>query len=186
VARNLLVCNDGGTELLTTIGAADDSMVLTSMGRKRADSLVAGVQAEVTLPGVDSDGDVLVKSYFGGAQWNQVQVAFETGPTGVSNEDLDLRVDVQGAGPAWEVSVQFATDGSGNSITPTASEVETLLNSDPAVATILEASLPGSGASDVVAVALTPLTGGISSGSWVKFEGKPPVCCQIHRVEVSP
>ena len=184
MGRLFPVCNEAGTQMLCSVSAQDDSMMLTSMGPKRADTLVPTVQAEETFPGVDGDGDLLVKSYFGGTPGNQIQVALATGPTGAGNENLDLRVDVQGTVPAWEVSVLFATDGAGASVTPTAAEVETLLNTDPAVAMIVEASTPGSGASDVVASALTPLAGGTDTGDWLKFDGGKPCCLRIHRAEV--
>ena len=159
--------------------------MLTSIGRKRADSLVASVPAQHTFPGADADGDVLVKAFFGGEPSDQLQVAFATGPTGAGNENLLLRVDVQGSAPAWEVTVLFATDGGGASVTPTATDVAALLNTDPAVATVVEAVLPGTGVSNVAATALTALAGGTDTGSWLKFEGSPSVCRQIHRVEVS-
>ena len=186
MARTIYICDASGASMICTISAQDDSQMLTSMGtRKRADALVSTVPAEHTFPGGDGDGDVLVKSFFGGEPGNQIQVALATGPTGAGNESLPLRVDVQGSPPAWEVTVLFATDGAGASITPTATAVADLLNTDPAVATIVEATLPGTGASSVVAAALTALTGGANTGSWLKFDGRPPVCRQIHRVEAN-
>ena len=185
MSRTLYICNHALTEHICTIAAADDSMMLTSMGRQRADSLVACVPAEVTLPGVDANGDVLVQAFYGGSPGDQIQVAFATGPTGAGNENLALRIDVQGTSPAWEVTVLFATDGAGASVTPIATDVASLLNTDPAVDVIVEATLPGTGASAVAAVALTALAGGVDSGNWIKFVGKPPVCRQIHRVEVT-
>jgi len=185
MGRTLYVCNNPLTESICIINAQDGSMMLTSMGRRRADSLVPTIPAECTFHGIDEDGDVLVKAFFGGKVGNAIQVMFTSGPTGAGNEDLPLRVDVQGSAPAWEVAVLFATDGGGASVAPTAADVAALLNTDPAVATVVEATLPGTGASNAVAAALTALTGGADTGSWLKFEGSPSVCRQIHRVEVS-
>jgi len=183
MGRQLYICNSAGSAMVCTIGAEDGSMLETSVGRKRADALVPTAQAEVTLPGVDVNGDVLVKSFFGGDPANQIQVAFATGPTGAGNESLALRIDLQGSAPVWEVNVLFATDGGGASVTPSATDVANLLNTDPAVASVVEATLPGTGASDVVASALTALAGGTDTGDWLRFDSKVSVCRQIHRIE---
>jgi len=184
MGRVFHICSEAGDALLCTIAGADDSPILTNMGPKPASTLNGSTKASFTFPGVDSDGDVEVFAFFGGAPGNQHQVSIGPGPTGVGNEDLPLRLEVSGSAPAWEVAVLYATDGSGASVTPTGLEVASLLGSDPAVENMLEASLPGSGASDVVSAALTPLAGGEDDGDWIKFEGTVPVCRQINRAGV--
>jgi len=184
MGRKFHICNQEGSALLCTISGEDSSQMLTSMGRKVATSLVGSTPAEITLPGVDGDGDVKVKAFFGGLPGDQIQVEFATGPTGGGEENHSLRVSVAGSAPAWQVSVLFATDGAGDSVTPTATDVANLLNTDPAVASIIEAELPGSGASDVVAAALTSLAGGADDGSWIRFPGHSPTCRQVNRAEV--
>lgn len=181
MSRVFHVCNHEGNQLLCTVTGDDASLINTNMGPKRADLLAQSTPAEFTFPGVDGDGDVLVKAFFGGLPGNQIQVELAAGPTGAGNENLALRIGLAGSAPAWEVSVLFATNGAGSSITPSATDVANLLNTDPEVAMIVEATLPGSGASDVVAAALTSLASGADDGDWIKFEGHAPTCRQINR-----
>jgi hypothetical protein len=185
MGRVFHVCSEAGDVLLCTVAGEDTSPIETSMGPQAASTLVGSTPSEFTFPGVDADGDVKVLAFFGGLPGDQHQVSIGEGPTGGGNENLPLRLELTGSAPAWEVAVLYATDGAGDSVTPTGTEVANLLNTDPAVETVVEAELPGSGASDVVAAALTPLAGGIDDGDWLKFSGHAPTCRRINRAKVS-
>lgn len=185
VGRIFYVCNDALTQHICKLSTQNDSMLKTSLGSKRADTLVGTTPAAHLFSGVDVNGDLIIQSFFGGEAGNQLQVSLDTGPTGVGNESLPLRLTTQGSPPVCVITVLFATDIDGVSITPTASAVANLLNTDPAVDLIVEGILPGTGNSNVVGASLTNLSGGLNTGDWLKFDGHIPVCRQIHRVEVS-
>lgn len=175
--RHLYICDPTGS-VLTAISCADDSVSLkSSVGSIQVSAINPSTPAQRTIAGVDGDGDITIKARYGGLHGNDLNYEQVTGPTGAGNEDLLLRVDVSGN----DVSVKFATDGSGASVTPTAAEVAALLNGDTTLP--VEAELPGSGASAVNAAAMDDLLGGLDDGDWLKFDGKNPHCCRVNRAE---
>ena len=177
--RQFYFCDSQGN-LRFTIAVADDaSELLTAMGKKAASAFTASAQAELTASGVDVDGDVTIKARYGGTWGNNKSYEQVTGPTGGGNEDLSLRVDVDGD----TVSVKFATDGSGNSVTPTAQQVHDLINADDSLPIVAE--LPGDGTSAVATSAATALSGGTDNGTCYKITAPTPQCIRVAGLEVT-
>ena len=177
MARKFTLCSSEGA-LLSTVSAADDSMMLTNMGRKRADSLTGSTPASVSLG--SGDGEVAYAAKYGGLISNEARIEHVAGDTGPGHESRALGVGVND----MEVSVVFATDGSGNSIVPTSQQVADLVNADPDASEVLVATAGGTGLGQVATQGITPLTGGLDDGDHLKFEGNPPVCCRINLAEV--
>jgi hypothetical protein len=143
---------------------------------KRADTFVGSTKASLaTISGADANGDIDIEACCGGTHGNSITYEQVTGPTGAGNEDLALRMDVSGQ----DVSVKFATDGSGNSVTPTAAQVAALVSG------MLKATAGGTGASTVGTQVQTTLTGGLDDGDIHVFDGKVPVLRTVASVEVT-
>lgn len=169
---------DANGALLCVVGAADDSMLLTNVLRKRADSLASCAAASLVTG--SGDGEVTYTSKYGGIRWNGCTVEHTAGPTGPGNESRPLGVTVT----ELVVTVAFGTDSGGNSIIPIANQVADLINNDPEASDILVAAAGGAGTSQVAALGATPLAGGLDNGDYLKFEGIPPMVCRINLVEI--
>ena len=180
MTTTLYVCHPDGSTCLKTV-APDAALLDTALGKIRADTLQGGGKASVTLPGADADGDVLYTARHGGTQGNDIMVAHQTGPTGAGNENLPLRTSLVGR----QLTILFATDGAGASITPTATQVETMVNADPDGSSQVVAAAQGTGASLVTTASLTPLTGGADTGHFIKFNTKPPSVARVNTVEIA-
>ena len=175
--RKLYICNPDGV-VLTMMSCGDDSVFLkSSVGEIQVSAITPSTPAQRVIAGSDANGDVTVKARYGGAHGNNLNYEQVTGPVGAGNENLPLRVDVSGD----DVSVKFATDGAGASITPTANDLATLINNDDALP--VEIELGGTGASAVSAAAMDDLAGGLDDGDWLKFGGAKPHCCRVNRAE---
>ena len=189
MGRKLWVRTDDGTTLKAVLFAYQDTLIeMPDDSLVAASTLSACTPASHLFSGVDPDGDVVVTAFYGGAPENALQVALATGPIGAGNEDLLLRVDAQGEMPSQQVTVLFATDGVGASITPTAVDVAALLNTDPLASQIVTATAGGTGLADVVAAVLTNLSGGLDDGDRVLIHGMGPggipADFYVHRAEV--
>ena len=179
MGRILHICGaDGG--LKCQISAQDDSMILTSMGRKRADSLSDCTKATLQIDGQDANGDVTYTSKHGGLVVNNITIEHTAGLTGASYENRSLGVYVTD----MAVQIVYGTDGSGNSVVPTAGEVETLINNDEAASDKVSASSSGDGSGLVSQSPPTNLAGGLDDGDYYKFPGNPPSCNVINLIEV--
>jgi len=114
-------------------------------------------RSDLTINGaVDVNGDVTVVAQALGDQ--QIQYAHVVGATGVGEEDRDLAVVVAGK----DITVTFGTDGAGASVVPTATQVVALLAGDTDAAALVYGVAGGTGAGDVGAAGLAPLTGGLT------------------------
>ena len=173
-----VTCLSDGSEAYA-LSCITTSQLLTSMGPQQADSLTANTKALLTVNGVDANGDVLCTSLNGGTLANSITAQFDTGPTGGGNENLVLRVSVT----STAILVEFATDGSGNSITPTGEAVKDLLLADDPSSALVIASCPGTGLSNAAAIAATALAGGLDDGNYLKILGNPPSVRRITRIE---
>ena len=118
--------------------------------------------ATVTISGVDTDGDILYRATWPGSLGNKFAVTHETGATGTGNENRALAA-VLTPGTTWDLVVTFGTDGSGNSVTPTANDIISLINADTSIVDVINAAPVGSGASNSSTAAQTSLTGGTSN-----------------------
>ncbi len=177
MGRKLTLLDKNGA-VLCTIGTADDSMLLTNVLRKRADSLSANSPASIAIGSGDSA--VTYSSRYGGLCWNACTVEHTPGPTGSGNENRPLGVSVVGVA----LTVSFGTDGNGDSIVPTANQVRDLVNGDPDASAVMIATAGGTGAGQAATQAPTTLSGGLDNGDWLKFEGLPPTVCRISKVEI--
>ena len=121
--------------------------------------------ATVNIAGATSDGDVFYMSATAGARGNILRVEHVTGATGGGNEDRALAAVLTlgtNSGVNADLTVTFGTDGSGNSVTPTANDIAGVVNVAPTAMTII--GVPGgNGTGDAATTALTSLTGGVSN-----------------------
>lgn len=162
------VCTNEGRDYFTY---ADDQPVWTTRGTVQADQLQAATPAEASIAGEDDvDGDVDYQAAGGGSWGNQVSVAQVVGATGLAEADRDLAVTVT----ADLVTVVFGTDGGGASVTPTASEVEAVVNAVPQDQARVRATAGGTGASSAGVSAPVQLDGGLDDGDHI-YAGQFPI-----------
>jgi len=155
------VCTNEGRDCLTY---ADAQPVQTTRGLVQADQLQAATPAGASILGEDDvDGDVDYQAAGGGTWGNQVSVAQVVGATGLAQAERDLAVTVT----AELVTVVFGTDGAGNSVTPTASEVEAVVNAVPQGQARVRATAGGTGASSAGVSAPVQLVGGLDDGDHI-------------------
>jgi hypothetical protein len=126
----------------------DFKLCLSKMDEKALHSVV----------GADpTNGTVTYISARAGAHGNDHSITVETGDTGAGHESRALAVSRTGE----DITVTFGTDGSGNSLTPTANDVAALVNADYDIALHHLNAVPGGdGTGAVNAVAQTSLAGG--------------------------
>lgn len=168
--RRIVLCDNTTCAPLLKMTGADDSMILTTMGRARMDSLTPSTKASHTFTGASSpNGDVLIESRYGGADKDMLRFGMEVGDTGAGHEDRALAV----ARTDGDTMVTFGTDGSGNSVVPTATQVADLVNAETDLEDWITATAQGDGSAQVAATALTNLSGGAHDGDWIKIEGHP-------------
>jgi len=165
------------SSLRFTVVTPDDADLLCGVARKVASSFVGSTKASVTTPGT-TDKQVTIEARYGGTHGNSITYIHESGDTGAGHEDRSLAVAVT----SQEVRVVYGTDGSGNSVVPTAGAVRDLVNGDPDASKLVVATLPGTGAGAVDTCAPT-LEGGLEDGDCLKWLGSPPVLTRIHGVE---
>jgi len=139
------------------------------MGQQEISSITACSKASHSVGGADANGDVLYESRYGGADKNGLTIAIAAGATGGGNENRPLAVVRSGV----DVVVTLGTDGSGNTIFPTATEMESLFTADDALSKFMTATAQGTGASVAGQVTQTNLAGGADDGDRVKFTGPP-------------
>jgi len=159
----------------------DDSMLLTQMGRKRADSLVPATPASYQVNGPTGDGNVLYTAKYGGAAGCLLRIRHTVGGIGGGYESRPLQVSVI----ECDVTVQFGTDGGGVSAVPTSQEVEDAITASPEASALLEATAQGTGAGAVGVTDYEVLVGGVDDGDCLKFEGAPPTLRHVARIEVA-
>ena len=157
----------------------DDAMLLTPMGRKRADQFVGSTKDSYNVEGQDADGEVVYACKYGGTCAPPVRVRHVSGGTGPGYESRALSVAVLG----MDVSVTYGTDGAGVVQTPTAQQVVDLVNGDTAAAGLLTASIGGDGTGLVGLTSYEDLAGGADDGDCLKFEGSPNICRRVSLVE---
>jgi len=182
--RRLFFCSADGLMILRSEIFADDMLVPTNVGSKRADMLIGSTKASLTLPGaVNASGDVTFTAKHGGSSGNSIFVGYEIGETGAVHlsRSLAVAVDLQDE-DGISVLVTFGTTGAGFTITPTAQHVADVMNADPAVQDILVATPNGTG--DVGAIDPTYFIGGADDGDWRKFNVKNGTCLRINTIEV--
>lgn len=126
----------------------DFKLCIGQMDAKAMHTVVNGANGSVTYVAARS-----------GEHANGHTIEVTVGATGAGNEDRDLAC--VRTGTAFVVT--FGTDGSGDTVTPTALEVATLINSDYSLAiSYLNAQPSGDGSGDALVVAETALAGGTS------------------------
>jgi len=117
-------------------------------------------KATLTVSGATGDGDVLYTAVNPGTRGNTLRVEHLVGATGAGNEDRALAAVLVG-GITNNLTVTFGTDGSGNSVVPTANEIAAVVNVPP-TAMMVVAVPQGDGTGNAAAAALAALTGGLS------------------------
>lgn len=155
----------------------DAAVIELAVGSKPASALVACTKASKILLGGSSDGDVSYDSVFGGALVNNIRVSQQPGLTGAGNEDRALEILVGG----MDVQVVFGTDGAGDTVTPTATEVADAVNADPQ--THVVAAAGGTGLGLVGSFTHTNLVGGLDDGDRYKFNVSPARVDLINLIE---
>ena len=153
----------------------DDAMLLTSVGRKRADLLVGSTKASYDVEGQDANGGVVYTSKYGGTSTTPIRVRHVLGSSGPGYEDRALAVAVLGL----DVSVTFGTNGAGVVQTPTSQQITDLVNSDPLAAALVTAAISGDGTGLAGVTSYEDLAGGADDGDCLKFEGSPSTCRRI-------
>lgn len=177
---NVFFCNGVDLECGLMSGQAG-SMIQTSMGRKRADALVACTPASKSFVGQDANGGLDFTAVHGSVKSNLISVELTAGPTGAGHESRALAAAAAG----MSVAVTFGTDGAGDAVTPTAADVAAAVAADPDCAALVAAAATGTGAGLVNQAPATLLEGGMNDGDWIKFTTNPPVCSPITRIEVA-
>lgn len=174
--RRIVLCDNATCAPGLVMQGPDDAMILTTMGRARMDSLTPSTKASKTFAGTSSpNGDVVIESRYGGADKDMLRFGMEVGDTGAGHEDRALAV----ARTNGDTTVTFGTDGSGNSVVPTATQVADLVNADDDVTKFVTATAGGDGSAQVAAAALTNLEGGAHDGDWIKIEGHPSAAYRV-------
>jgi hypothetical protein len=139
-----------GIGFLTVPSSALGTILLNIYKKQRT-------RSDLTINGaVDVNGDVTVVAQALGEQ--QIQYAHVVGATGAGNEDRALAVAVVGK----DITVTFGTDGAGASVVPTAAQVVALLAGDADASALVYGVAGGTGAGNVGAAGLAPLTGGLT------------------------
>lgn len=182
--RRFYFCSDDGLHCLRSENFKDDMLVMTNVGKRRADELQGSTKASLIVPGaLDATGNVTYTARHGGLAGNTIFVEHETGESGVGHEyrSLGVSVDINDE-DGVRVVVTFGTTGGGFIITPTAQQVADVVNAAPALADLFSASPGGTG--DVAVSEPTYLAGGLDDGDWRKFNVPGGNCLRINTVEV--
>jgi len=176
MAKIIHICGPDGS-LTCKVRAQDTTVVQLAVGSKVASSLVGCTKAARMLAGASSDGDVTYDSAYGGLVVNNIRVSQQPGLTGGGNANRALEVLVEG----MDVQAVFGTDGAGDTITPTATEVADAINADPQALVVATAGGVGSGA--VGSFTHTNLVGGLDDGDRYKWDVSPPRVDVINLIE---
>jgi hypothetical protein len=108
----------------------------------------------LVVAGGDANGQVTYVCARSGAHGDTHTIAVVTGDTGAGHENRTLAVARSGE----DVTVTFGTDGSGNSVTPTANAIAALMNADYDIALHHMVAVPGGdGTGDAGLVVRRPL-----------------------------
>lgn len=182
--RRFYFCSADGLTCMRSETLKDDTLVMTNIGKRRADELQGSTKASLTVPGkTGATGNVTYTARHGGSAGNRVFVEHETGPSGVGHEFRQLGATVDtGDEDGIRVVVTFGTTGGGYIITPTAQQVANAVNAAPSLVDILTATPGGTG--DVGTIEPTYLAGGLDDGDWRKFNVSGGNCLRINTVEV--
>jgi len=121
-------------------------------------------RAFVQLNGANANGHIIYAATIPGARGNVFTVEHTAGDTGVGFENRALAATLT-MGPTWDLLVTFGTDGSGNSVTPTANEVASVIAADSSILMHISGTPQGTGNGDVQVVAKTALTGGVNNST---------------------
>lgn len=183
--QRLYYCSEDGSRVLRSETFADDYLVPTSIGGKRADALQASTQSSLVVTGaVDINGRVTYTAFHGGSGTNNIFVEHTAGATGSGNENRPLIMtfdpnDENGLA----VVVTFRTDGSGITVTPSSQQVADIINV-PALAEVVIAAAGGTGVGDADLLAPTYLGGGADVGDWRKFNDVRGSCRRVNTIKV--
>ncbi len=115
--------------------------------------------AALTINGVDANGHITYTAQKLGAYGNDITVEHITGATGGGNENRALAA----SSSSQAITVTFGTDGSGNSVTPTANAIKTAVDADTGCANLVSVAVGGTGASNNATAASANLTGGVDN-----------------------
>ncbi len=184
--QRLYYCSEDGSKLLLSETFADDYLVPTSIGGKRADALQASSKASLAAAGaVDVNGDVTYTSFHGGSGGNNIFIEQVVGATGLGNESRSLGVtfdpsDVNG----MAVVVVFGTNVGGATVVPTSQQVADLVNAEFELSEFVTAVAGGTGSGGVGVLDPTYLGGGANDGDWRKFNDVRGSCRRVNAVKV--
>lgn len=163
MGKRIWICKDDG-ECVQVLAGGDDSTVLTALGRKRLDELVASAPASKTVVGTSPpNGDVIITAFHGGTAGQAIGYVAEDGP-------LDVYVSGKHVHAVFPVGTS-------------AQEVADAINADAEAAELIIAAAGGDGLADAAHTGLTYLEGGDDSGSLIKYPGSPPVLHRVTRIE---
>jgi len=146
----------GGFRVSRVEYCSNACMVKTNAADRQADLLVGSMES--SLVSGTGDGEVTIDAQYGGVCGDSLKFAQEENASGNADEPLTVLVS------DLDITVAFATDGGGTSITPTSQQVADLVNADIEAAARVVATAGGSGAGLVVSFSLTALSGGLDDG----------------------
>jgi len=176
MGKILHICGPTWTEK-AKVSVSDGAVIPTANGNRPVADLVGCTKSSLALSGANADGQVTYTSYYGGAYANTIQVAQGPGLTGAGNEDRPLQAIVTG----MVVNVMFGTDGAGDTVVPTATEVADLVNA--LEEDFLVAAAGGDGTGSVDPHAFQYLFGGLDDGDRYKWDVSPPRVDIINLIE---
>lgn len=158
---------------------ADDTMVPTAIGSKRADTFSGCDKATTFIHGLEVHGGITYTTRHGGAVGNTIRVVHALGDTGPGHELRQLAVGIEDT----TVTATFGTDGTGGSVIPTAAEVVALLTANTVINDLLVITYEGDG-DGRVNTASDLLEGGADNGDVRKYLGRGGYCRRVSTVEV--
>jgi hypothetical protein len=183
--RRFYFCSADGLTCLRSETFKNDMLVMTNIGKKRADELQGSTKASFVAPGklVGPGGEVTYTARHGGSAGNAIFVEHEEGESGFEHAYRALAVAVDTEDESGiRVTITFGTTGGGYIITPTAQQIADVVNAAPELAEILTATAGGTG--DAVPLDPSYLSGGADDGDWRKFNVQGGNCLRINTVEV--
>jgi hypothetical protein len=157
----------------------DAAMVKTAVGEVVATSLLGCDKASYQINGPIEDGNVNYTSVYGGSVSNLISIRHYKGSTGGAYANRALTISVGGL----SVAVLYGTDGNGDSVTPTATQVVDAVAAHQEASSLVVAVAGGDGSGSVGEFPQVNLSAGCNNGHSLKFLGNPNVCRYLNLVE---
>jgi len=184
--RRFYFCSADGIAVLRSENFADDYLVPSNMGGKRADSFVGSAKSSLEVPGaINDDGKVTYTAWHGGVSGNTLFVEHTSGVTGPGNESraLDAAIDLNDVN-GISVVLTFGTTSGGFTLIPSSQQVADVINGKAVLQDFITATAGGTGTGSVDVLTPTYLGDGADDGDWRKFNDVIGSCRRVNTVEV--